>query len=69
MGEEWLTLQEAVDRLKLHPDTLRRWLRAGTLRGTRLSRKGGWRIPSSEVERVLRGEVRADQSENDAKKA
>jgi excisionase family DNA binding protein len=57
MQEEWLTVEEAAARLKVHPETVRVWLREGTLKGTQpLQRRIGWRIPASEVERVLRGE-------------
>lgn len=57
MREEWLTVEEAAARLKVHPETVRVWLREGTLKGTQpLKRRIGWRIPASEVERVLRGD-------------
>lgn len=57
MQEEWLTVEEAAQRLKVHPETVRVWLREGTLKGTQpLQRRIGWRIPASEIERVLRGE-------------
>ncbi len=56
MSEEWLTVAEAADRLKLHQDTVRIWLRSGKLKGTKLSRRAGYRIPASELARVLRGE-------------
>ncbi len=55
-NEEWLTVQEAADRLKVHPETIRVWLRDGRLRGTQpINKRVGWRILSSEVERVLQG--------------
>lgn len=55
--EEWLTVQEAADRLKVHAETIRVWLRDGRLRGTQpMNRRVGWRIQASEVDRVLRGE-------------
>ena len=58
MQEEWLTVKEASERLKVHPETVRVWLRDGVLKGTQPAmRRIGWRIQSSEVERVLRGEA------------
>ncbi len=55
-SEEWLTVQEVADRLKVHPETIRVWLRDGTLKGTQpINRRVGWRVQASEVERVLRG--------------
>ncbi|MDP8922870.1 MAG: helix-turn-helix domain-containing protein [Chloroflexota bacterium] len=54
VNEEWLTVQEAADRLKVHPETIRVWLRDGRLKGTQpINRRVGWRIPSSELNRLL----------------
>ena len=55
-SEEMLTVTEAAKRLKISQETVRIWLRGGKMRGHRLGGdKIGWRIPASEVERVLRG--------------
>ena len=35
--EELLTVDEVARRLKLHPETVRRWIRAGKLRAIRLA--------------------------------
>ena len=57
MQEEWLTVEEAASKLKVHPETVRVWLREGVIKGTKpVQRRIGWRIPSSEIDRVLRGE-------------
>jgi len=57
VNDEWLTVQEAADRVKVHPETIRVWLRDGRLRGTQpINKRVGWRIASSEIERVLRGD-------------
>jgi excisionase family DNA binding protein len=50
---EYLTVEEAADRIGVHPQTVRRWLRAGQMLGTLISRTAGYRIPRDEVERVL----------------
>lgn len=50
---EYMTVDEVADRLGVHPHTVRRWLRAGQLQGTKLSSRAGYRIPREEVERVL----------------
>ena len=56
-GEPMLTVAEAADRLKISQETVRIWLRSGKMRGHRPGGdKIGWRIPASEVERVLRGD-------------
>ena len=60
--EEYLTVAEVAAKLKVDPETVRVWLRTGKLRGTRLSRAAGWRIPESEVIRLLRGETKDQES-------
>ncbi|MDP9370079.1 MAG: helix-turn-helix domain-containing protein [Chloroflexota bacterium] len=65
MEKEYLTLAEVVERTDLHPDTLRRWLREGRIRGTLLGRRHGWRIPAGEVDRIMRGEATKPDSKQD----
>lgn len=49
-----LTVEEAAARLRTTPETIRRWLRSGKLRGVRPGgTKLGWRIPEAEIARVL----------------
>ena len=57
MEAEFLTVAEAAARLKVHEETIRRWLKAGRLRGTLISRRAGWRIPAEDIRRVLTGEA------------
>lgn len=54
MDERWLTVAQAAERIQVHPETVREWLRTGKLAGTLISRRAGWRIQQSEVERFLR---------------
>jgi excisionase family DNA binding protein len=52
-----LTVREAAARLKLNPETIRRWIRDGRIRAVSLgSDRAGFRIPESEVTRLLRGD-------------
>ncbi len=51
--ERWLTVDEAAQRLSVHDQTVRRWLRSGQLVGTSINRRAGWRIRESEIERFL----------------
>ncbi len=52
--EQLLTVKEVAEQLKLHPETVRNWLREGRLRGTQIGgTKSGWRIPQSEVRRIV----------------
>jgi excisionase family DNA binding protein len=55
MEDELLTVADVARRLKVHPETVRRWLRTGTLRGVKISDQTGYRIRASEVERLLLG--------------
>ena len=51
-----LTVDEVAGRLRVHPETVRRWLRTGQMRGVRVGgRRTGWRIRLSEVKLVLSG--------------
>jgi excisionase family DNA binding protein len=53
-GERLLTVFEAAERLRANPQTIRRWLRQGKLKGTMPGgTKLGYRIPKSEIRRLL----------------
>jgi excisionase family DNA binding protein len=60
--EPLLTVHEVAQRLRLNPETVRRWLKSGRMRGMSLgSDRAGWRIPESEIRRVLsEGTARPD---------
>src|SRR5690554_2047266 len=45
MAEMYLTVEQVAARLQLHPETVRRQLKSGVLRGVRRGRV--WRIPES----------------------
>lgn len=51
--ERLLTTKQVAERLQLNPATVQRWLRSGRLRGVILSDAMGWRVPESEVQRLL----------------
>ena len=64
MAEEMLTVEEVAARLKLTPYTIREWLKAGRIRGIRLgSRRAGWRIPASELERFIAEQGRGERGD------
>lgn len=48
-----MTAAEVAAVFRVKVATVRRWLRTGKLRGTPLSGRAGWRIPRSEVRRLL----------------
>ena len=52
-NERWYTVEEIVDMLKVHEQTVRRWLKEGELRGVLLGRKAGYRVRASDFEAFL----------------
>ena len=48
--ETLLTVEEAANALKVRVETVRRWLRDGTLRGRKIGRI--WRVPESAVNQL-----------------
>ncbi len=48
---DMLTIHEAAAELRIHVETLRRWIRAGRLRAVKVGVK--ILVPRSEVERIL----------------
>ncbi len=53
-NERLFTVQELVDKLQVHENTILAWLKRGDLRGIKLGgSKAGWRIRASELERFL----------------
>jgi len=58
-GKRGLTVSEAAEQLRVPEATVRRWIREGKLRATMLGgTKTGYRIPESEIDRLLRGDTR-----------
>jgi excisionase family DNA binding protein len=50
-----LTVLEVAQHLRVHPETVRDWLRQKKLKGFRPGgTKSGWRIRESEIERFVR---------------
>jgi len=53
MTEPFFTVKEAAQALKIHPATLRGWLRRGILHAAKLG--GVWRISQTELDRIRAG--------------
>jgi excisionase family DNA binding protein len=55
MQDQLYTVDEVADRLHVHPETVRRWLRSGRLEGVKLSASGvgSYRVPESAVAKFL----------------
>jgi len=49
--DPWLTVPQVSDELKLHPATVRAWVKSGRLAAVRAGRT--WRVRRSEVDRAL----------------
>jgi excisionase family DNA binding protein len=51
---ELLTVQQVAARLKMNPETVRRWLREGKLRGYLLGGdRGGYRVAEQDLEAFI----------------
>ena len=55
MGNEtWLTVEDIGDRLKVHRQTVRRWLRDGKLHGVLIGDRAGYRVQPADLAEFLR---------------
>jgi excisionase family DNA binding protein len=53
-GQHLLTVREVAERLRSSPETVRRWLRLGKLRGFRPGgTKLGYRVSEDELQRFM----------------
>ena len=64
--DEWLTVHDVVRLLGVHEDTVRRWLRAGRLKGRNFGGKAGYRIRRADLDAFLFGEQDAAESKTAA---
>lgn len=55
MQDEWMTVEQIADSLKVDGQTVRRWLRDGKLPGKNFGGKTGWRIKRGDVDAYLGG--------------
>ena len=53
MDERWLTVSEICERLRVHEETVRRWLREGKLPGRAFGGRTGYRVRESDLESFL----------------
>lgn len=54
MAERLLTVLEIAERLRLNPQTVRRWLKDGKLKGIWMgSDKAGWRMSESALREYM----------------
>jgi excisionase family DNA binding protein len=53
VGGSLLTVEEVAEWLRVHPQSVRRWLRAGELVGVPIGRGGAYRIRPDDVQSFL----------------
>lgn len=63
MKVEWLTVLEVASELKVHIETVRRWIRQGDLRAARLGARSGYRVTRAELARFMERRTTALASE------
>lgn len=51
----YLTVKDVATRLGVHPETVKRWLRAGRLVGYALGDRSGWRTTEADLAAFLAG--------------
>ena len=61
--ETWLNTKEIAERLNIHVETVRRWLRSGMLRGVLVGGKSGYRIREHDLDRFLKSREKSGRKE------
>lgn len=61
LATPYYTLEEAAKLLKLHPQTLRRWIREGKLSAQRFGKQ--WRLRAEDIERAARPALQKEAGE------
>jgi len=54
MDERWLTVAEISERLRVHEETVRRWLRDGRLPGRAFGGRTGYPVCERDLDALLR---------------
>jgi excisionase family DNA binding protein len=64
-GEDpWLTVPQVSSQLRIHPATVRIWIKSGRLAAVRVGRE--WRLRQSEVDRALLSDASPAYAEQEA---
>lgn len=66
-GERWLSVQDLVERLGVHEQTVRRWIKSGELTAYALGDRAGYRIAPEDLQEFL-DDRRVQVDGDDAKK-
>lgn len=65
MNDPVLTTKEAAEKLRLHEETVKRYLRKGRLKGYVFSDKSGWRVYVSSVDDFIRAHQNTPTAANE----
>ncbi|MBP2147235.1 excisionase family DNA binding protein [Methanofollis sp. W23] len=60
---KWVTPNVVGAELGVHPQTVRRWIKQGKIRGIKYGRQ--WRVPFEEFERIVREGVDVDNPDEE----
>jgi excisionase family DNA binding protein len=65
MAERLLTVSQVAERMQVNPETVRRWLRSGRLRGSLPGGdKAGWRISEADLQRFIDESVPGEEPQS-----
>jgi excisionase family DNA binding protein len=53
LDERWFTVEQIAQQIQVSEQTVRRWLRDGSLRGHTFGGKAGWRVKESDLNTYL----------------
>ena len=59
MAETYYTVKEVAERLRVHVETVRRWIKAGDLTAVRLGDRTGYRISEADLRAFTEGRKEA----------
>ena len=65
--DPWLTVPQVGSQLRIHPATVRIWIKSGRLAAVRVGRE--WRVRQSEVDRALLSDASPAYAEQEAHSA
>ncbi len=59
MDMEYYTVKDVAAKLKVHPQTIKGWLRDGRLKGIAFGGRTGWRVTDAQLREFLEAEAEA----------
>jgi len=55
--ERWYSIKDVVERLGVHEQTVRRWIKQGDVPAVLFGRRGGYRIKASDLDAFLEAQM------------